>query len=66
MKCPICDGEGAFYESIVIHHDLREGCGACKETGRVSLWWMIKYWFWNIVPIWYIEWLYDITHKEDK
>ena len=66
MKCPICNGEGGWSESIASYYNEWWDCGACKETGKVSLLWMIKYWFWNIVPVWFIEWQYDMCHKEDK
>lgn len=61
MKCPVCEGEGEWLEFY-----MRElggyytPCGACNKTGKVSVWWMIKNHFWNIVPICFIEWCADV------
>ena len=66
MKCPMCGGDGGWYETHAEYIQEYYECGACEESGKVSLWWMITFWFWNTVPVWYIEWLYDVTHREEE
>jgi hypothetical protein len=60
MKCPICEGEGELIEFDTPELGrYANPCGACNKTGKVSLWWMTKYWFWNTVPVEFIEWYAD-------
>ncbi len=70
MICPICKGEGGWTEYI----DLEPGmggpytpCGACGTTGKVGIWWLVSHWFWNTVPVRFVEWYGDLVMKmEDK
>jgi len=44
MECPNCEGEGAFYQSIITYQDLKDyDCYYCGGTGVVGI---LKY-------IWY-------------
>ncbi len=66
IECPICDGEGElleFSEPELGHYS--NPCGACDETGSVGLRWLIGYWFWNTVPVWFIEWYGDWIMREE-
>ncbi len=59
-KCPICEGKGElveFSEPELGHYS--NPCGACGETGRVGIRWLLSYWFWNVVPVQFIEWYAD-------
>lgn len=68
MKCPICEGEGRLVEySLPELGTAWNPCGACKESGTVSIWWMLRYWFWNTVPVSFIEWYaYRIMSREEN
>ena len=66
FKCPICEGEGALWE--IMEPELGEyanPCGACDSTGSVGLRWYASYWFWNIVPVRFVEWYYDWVHRNE-
>ena len=51
MKCPMCGGEGAFYESVLDYHDLREDCSYCKH-GTISFREWLHYYLVN-----FLDWL---------
>ena len=43
MKCPICNGEGQFFEDRIECDVIYTPCGYCQNTGRISLWLLLKY-----------------------
>lgn len=60
MKCPICEGEGGWVE--VIDYWIGgpySGCNTCDGDGDVSLWTLLSIWFWEHVPIRFLEWYSD-------
>ncbi len=66
FKCPICKGFGGWPDDRGIDgYEDWDDCGACNKTGRVGLGWMLSHWFWNTVPVEFIEWYYDFTHREE-
>ena len=54
MKCPICDGKGGWREDFGEGTVLYEPCNECKEIGKVSIFYIIKLWFWQNVGQWFI------------
>ena len=67
IECPICDGKGRFVEysepELGTYYSY---CGACKETGRVGIRWLLSYWFWNTVPVEFIEWYADHVMRREE
>jgi hypothetical protein len=56
MKCPTCDGEGSWVEYV--SQELGGptiGCGRCGETGRVSLWNVVRERLWDMAPEWFMD-----------
>lgn len=48
MKCPICDGEGGWYNDVLWHGvggGEYEGCDFCNGTGSVSVFKRIRLFF---------------------
>lgn len=43
MKCPVCKGEGQWVEDVIDYMTLYTPCGYCKNTGKISLWMLLKY-----------------------
>ena len=37
MKCPMCDGSGSWYQSIIYKDDMREDCDMCRGSGSVPI-----------------------------
>jgi len=65
FECPICEGEGELVEfSEPELGTYSNPCGACDSTGRVGIRWSASHWFWNTVPVEFVEWYYDLVIKE--
>jgi hypothetical protein len=47
MECPICKGGGYLVEDVIDYDEIQMPCVACKETGKVNLWWMFLYWWYD-------------------
>ena len=47
MKCPICGGNGGWQEDFGEGTILYEPCNQCKETGKVSVFYIIRLWIWQ-------------------
>ena len=57
FECPICEGEGELVEFPEPElGNYSNPCGACDGAGWVSIRWYASHWFWNTVPIWFVEW----------
>ena len=50
MKCPMCNGECGFYESVVIKNDLYEDCDMCGGDGKVPFLRWLDYKIWENIP----------------
>ncbi len=67
IQCPICEGEGQLVEySEPELGTYSNPCGACDSTGRVGIRWLLSYWFWNTVPVRFIEWYADIVMRREE
>lgn len=62
FECPICEGTGGWTEYV----DLEPGeggpytpCQNCDATGRMGIKRRLSYWFWNTVPVRFVEWYGD-------
>lgn len=67
FECPICEGVGELveYSEPELGH-YANPCGACGKTGRVGIRWMLEYWFWNTVPVRFIEWYADQVMRREE
>ena len=67
LECPICDGEGELveYSEPELGH-YSNPCGACDKTGRVGIRWYASYWFWNTVPVRFVEWYGDFVMRQEE
>jgi len=43
IKCPICHGNGRWVEDVIDNDVLYTPCNSCRETGKVSMWYIVKY-----------------------
>lgn len=60
MKCPTCEGEGNWVELVSMElGGPVVACGRCHETGRVSIWNVLREKLWNIAPERFMDWYVD-------
>ncbi len=64
MRCPMCEGEGGWYEFV--DYGLGQGpytqCWTCKGEGELSMWTRISVWFWENAPVRFVEWYSDLRY----
>ena len=67
FECPICEGAGELveYSEPELGH-YSNPCGACNSTGKVGIRWYASYWFWNTVPVRFIEWYADRVLRAER
>ena len=59
MRCPTCNGEGGWPDDRGIDgYEDWDDCGRC-EQGSVSIWNILSQWFWERVPVSFLEWYGD-------
>jgi len=61
-KCPLCEGKGEWLEGIADidpPNSWWEKCPRCKATGRIGIVDALREWFWNTVPVRFMEWYID-------
>ena len=66
MKCPMCNGERYFYESIIYRNDLRDDCYMCNASGKVAFKDWLSYSFWEIAPYWFMEFMSKIRYGGER
>ena len=65
MKCKECRGAGLIGEHVD-HYVVYSDCWRCDGKGKVTLFNVISYWFWDrVAPVWFIEWWDGIFHSQE-
>lgn len=67
MKCPVCEGEGGWWDDMGIDgYSQHERCGLCIEEGTINLKKWLNHQFWNHLPqaIW--EWYVDLKYPNKE
>ncbi len=62
MKCPVCEGEGGWWDDMGIEgYSQYDNCGLCNE-GVINLKKWLKHQYWKHLPQalweWYVDWKY--------
>jgi len=55
MKCPICNGSGGWWDDHGEVAVLYDPCNECKETGKVSILYIVRLWFWQTIGEYFIR-----------
>lgn len=62
VKCPVCEGDGYFYEHMNHQVMFKDKCMHCMGSGVVTIWKRLRFWYWDHVPEfvwdWYVNWKY--------
>jgi hypothetical protein len=66
MKCPYCEGEGGWteYHAPGVYEDM--DCPTCDGTGSVSIKHRLSIWFWDNIPVEFVEWYGGWRHPIEK
>ena len=60
MICPICEGKGGWTDVIDCWlGGPYEPCYVCNEKGSIGIWKWMSIWFWEHIPIGFVEWYGD-------
>jgi len=62
MKCRLCKGKGGWSEDFGEGTILREECPPCNGTGRIGLFYWLRWAFWDHAPEWFFEWWAETFH----
>ena len=66
MKDPVCEGKGGWTEGIDRWNTWWDSCPHCDGTGVIGIRKWLSYWFWNTVPVEFVEWYADIIWKNTE
>ena len=55
MKCPICNGSGGWWDDYGEGTVLYDPCNECKETGKVSILYIVRLWFWQTIGEYFVR-----------
>ena len=62
--CPMCNGDGCFWDSIITFHDKYDGdCNYCYGTGNVNYfryWWYLKAYQQNTILGKFLTWYWEL------